>query len=171
MQCSCLRSELQEFFNFSADCPSASAFIQQRNKLLPEALAFLFRAFNEKFPCRKAYRGYHLLACDGSDLNIARNPSDADTYFQYSSDNRGFNQLHLNALFDLCEKRYADAIVQPALLENETLAMIRMAERNSGAKKTILIADRGYESYNLFAHIQKKGCFTSFASGMEASTA
>ena len=159
MQSGCLRSELQEFFRFSADCPSASAFVQQRNKLLPEALAFLFRTFNEAFPCRKTYSGYHLLACDGSDLNIAHNPSDVDTYFQYSSANRGFNQLHLNALFDLCEKRYVDAIVQPALRENETLAMIRMAERYSGPKKTILIADRGYESYNLFAHIQEKGLF------------
>lgn len=119
MQCGCLRSELQEFFRFSADCPSASAFVQQRNKLLPEALAFLFRAFNEKFPRRRPYKGYHLLDRDGSDLNIARNPSDVDTYFQYSSDDRGFNQLHLNALFDICEKRYADAFVQPILLENK----------------------------------------------------
>ena len=159
MQCGCLRKELQEFFNFSTACPSASAFVQQRNKLLPEALAFLFRAFNEEFPRRKTYKGYHLLACDGSDLNIAHNPSDADTHFQYSSDTRGFNQLHLNVLFDLSEKRYADVIVQPALHKNETLAMIHMAERYSEPKKTILIADRGYESYNLFAHIQEKGMY------------
>ena len=57
---------------------------------------------------------------DGSDLNIARNPKDADTYFQSLPTDKGFNQLHLNALYDLCEKRYTDAVIQPARKKNES---------------------------------------------------
>ena len=108
---------------------------------------------------KKKYKDYQLLACDGSDLNIARNPNDAGTYFQSQPTDRGFNQIHLNALFDLCEKRYIDLVIQPARLENESLAMTQMIDRYKGEKKTIFIADRGYETYNIFAHVQEKGMY------------
>ena len=143
-----LKKELLEYFQFSVDTPSASAFSQQRNKLLLEAFQFLFYEFNSHFPFEKTYKGYRLLACDGSDLNIARNPNDADTYFQSQPTDKGFNQIHLNALFDLCEKRYIDLAIQPARKENESLAMTQMIDRYQGQKKTIFIADRGYETYN-----------------------
>ena len=119
----------------------------------------MFYEFNSCFSFEKKYKDYQLLACDGSDLNIARNPNDAGTYFQSQPTDRGFNQIHLNALFDLCEKRYIDLVIQPARLENESLAMTQMIDRYKGEKKTIFIADRGYETYNIFAHVQEKGMY------------
>ena len=157
MESGSLKKELLDYFQFSVDTPSASAFCQQRNKLLLEAFQFLFYEFNSCFSFEKKYKDYQLLACDGSDLNIARNPNDAGTYFQSQPTDRGFHQIHLNALFDLCEKRYIDLVIQPARLENESLAMTQMIDRYKGEKKTIFIADRGYETYNIFAHVQEKG--------------
>lgn len=84
-------------------------------------LEVLFQQFNCCFPYTKTYRGYQLLACYGSALDIFRNPKDADTYFQSQPSDKGFNQLHLNALFDLCEKRYVDAVIQPARKMNVPL--------------------------------------------------
>lgn len=159
MESGSLKKELLDYFQFSVDTPSASAFCQQRSKLLLETFQFLFYEFNSLFPFQKNYHGYQLLACDGSDLNIARNPKDADTYFQSLPTDKGFNQLHLNALYDLCEKRYTDVVIQPARKENESLAMIQMIDRYPEQKKTIFIADRGYETYNIFAHIQEKGMY------------
>lgn len=156
MESGTLKKELLDYFQFSVDTPSASAFSQQRSKLLLETFQFLFYEFNSLFPFQKNYHGYQLLACDGSDLNIARNPKDTDTYFQSLPTDKGFNQLHLNALYDLCEKRYTDVVIQPARKENESLAMTQMIDRCTGQKKTIFIADRGYETYNIFAHIQEK---------------
>lgn len=156
MESGSLKKELLDYFQFSVDTPSASAFSQQRSKLLLETFQFLFYEFNSLFPFQKNYHGYQLLACDGSDLNIARNPKDTDTYFQSLPTDKGFNQLHLNALYDLCEKRYTDVVIQPARKENESLAMTQMIDRCTGQKKTIFIADRGYETYNIFAHIQEK---------------
>lgn len=156
MESGSLKKELLDYFQFSVDTPSASAFSQQRSKLLLETFQFLFYEFNSLFPFQKNYHGYQLLACDGSDLNIARNPKDTDTYFQSVPTDKGFNQLHLNALYDLCEKRYTDVVIQPARKENESLAMTQMIDRCTGQKKTIFIADRGYETYNIFAHIQEK---------------
>lgn len=159
MESGSLKKELLDYFRFSAETPSTSAFSQQRSKLLSETFPFLFDEFNFLFPVQRNYNGYRLLACDGSDLNIARNPKDTDTYFQSFPTDKGFNQLHLNALYDLCEKRYTDAVIQPARKENESLAMVQMIDRYHGQKKTIFIADRGYETYNIFAHVQEKGMY------------
>ena len=114
MESGSLKKELLDYFQFSVDTPSASAFCQQRNKLLLEAFQFLFYEFNSCFSFEKKYKDYQLLACDGSDLNIARNPNDAGTYFQSQPTDRGFNQIHLNALFDLCEKR-CTSVSSPSL--------------------------------------------------------
>lgn len=159
MESSSIKKELLDFFQYSSDTPTASAFAQQRSKLLLEAWTFLFHEFNVGFPLEKKYKGYQLLACDGSDFNIALNPEDKDSYFQRNIMDKGYNQLHLNALFDLCGKRYVDAVIQPSRRENESSAMTQMIDRYAGEKKTIFIADRGYETYNIFAHVQEKGMY------------
>jgi hypothetical protein len=159
MESSSIKKELLDYFKFSPNTPSASAFNQQRNKILLETWAFLFHEFNSYFPLKKKYNGYQLFACDGSDLNIALNPKDEDTYLQSKPTDKGYNQLHLNVLFDLCSKRYVDAFIQPSRRKNESLAMTQMIDRYHGEKKTIFIADRGYETYNIFAHVQEKGMY------------
>jgi hypothetical protein len=100
-----------------------------------------------------------LLACDGSDLCIAHNPQDETTYFQSTPDSKGFNQMHLNALYDLLSRTYVDAIIQPARQENEKRALCDMIDRYQGNSKAIFIADRGFESYNIFAHVIEKESF------------
>ncbi|MGO4346626.1 hypothetical protein AB4Z45_14185 [Paenibacillus sp. MCAF9] len=46
------------------------------------AVEFLFHAFTDLNMDIKDYRGYRLLAIDGSDLHMATNLVDTDTYFQ-----------------------------------------------------------------------------------------
>lgn len=60
-------------------------------------------------------------------------------------------------MYDLCNKLYVDACVQPGRKENEYRALTDMTDRSSVAGDVIVIADRGYESYNVFAHIEQKG--------------
>lgn len=82
------------------------------------------------------------------------------TYRRHNSvekNEKGYNQLHLNALYDLENRIYLDAIIQPGRHPNEAQALIAMMERSNLDRKTILIADRGYESYNILAHAQEKG--------------
>lgn len=159
MEGSSTKKELLDFFEFSPNTATLSAFNQQRSKLLPDAFHFLFHEFNKSYPGEKDYRGYRLLACDGTDLNIARNPNDLDTYFQTLPDDKGYNQLHLMALYDLCNRRYTDVIIQPGRKKNEYSAMATLVDRCDACKKTIFIADRGFESYNTCAHVMEKGMF------------
>ena len=149
--------ELRHYFSFNLDMPTASAFVQRRNLISPDAFQYLFHAFNFAVPSEKLFEGYRLIACDGTDLNIARNPDDKENYFQSNPGEKGFNLLHLNALYDLCSKRYLDVLIQPGRQENEFRAICQMADRFPYSEKTIFIADRGYESYNVFAHIERKG--------------
>lgn len=152
-----LGNELMECFSYDVDSPSASAFVQQRNKILPVAFESLMHQFTDSFSDCKTFDGYRPLAVDGSDLNIAHNPDDSDTYFQFSPEIKGFNLLHLNAMYDLCNHLYVDALVQPGRKENECRALADMVDRSDLEDKVIVIADRAYESYNVFAHIEQRG--------------
>lgn len=155
-----LRNEWLNFWEFSPEMASVPAFCQQRQKLLPEAMDFLFHSFNESFSSLDTYRGFRLLACDGSDLAIAHNPDDEATYRRHNSldrNEKGYNQLHLNVLYDLKNRIYEDAIIQPGRSPNEAKALIDMMERSKIQGPVLLVADRGYESYNILAHAQEKG--------------
>lgn len=154
-----MKDELLEYFDFADRTPSHSSFHQRRGQILPEAFEFLFHKFTDSFQDHYTdYKGYRLIACDGSDICIARNPKDQTTFFQSPPNGKGFNQLHLNALYDLCNRVYVDAIIQPAREEDERRAMCDFIDRYQGAP-AIFIADRGYENYNIFAHAQEHGMY------------
>ncbi len=78
-----------------------------------------------------------------------------------SNGQKPYNLLHLNALYNLKHHIYQDAIVQKVKSANEHLALIEMVDR-SLLRKALLMADRGYESYNNLAHIQEKGWYYLF---------
>ena len=71
-----LRDEMLDCLAFKETPASVSALVQQRSKLLPEALEFLFREFTNRCHKKKLYKGYRLLAVDGSDLQFTANPND-----------------------------------------------------------------------------------------------
>lgn len=154
-----LNKELLEQFKFDPGVATSSAFLQQRDKLLPEALYYLLHEFTKTADVPKKYRGYRLLAVDGSDIQIPTNPADPQTYFPPAPTRCEMNLLHIDALYDLCSNLYADTIVRGKRGFSEHSALIKMADRWQPEEPAIIIADRGYESYNVLAHIQEKGCY------------
>jgi hypothetical protein len=151
-----LAKELLTFHNFDSNTATSSAFIQQREKLLPCAFEFLLHEFTATAP-PKYYHGYRLLTADGSDVHIPTNPEHADSYFSGVDHAKGYNLLHLNAIYDLCSKLFVDVLLQPCKRLNEHLALTAMTDRSHITGKVILVADRGYESYNNIAHLEQKG--------------
>jgi hypothetical protein len=154
-----LRGELLAAKGYAVDTPSASAFIQQRDKILPIAFEFLLQEFTRSLSNMKTHNGYRLLAVDGSDLHTPTNPQEPGCFFSGTLGEKGYNLLHLNALYDLCNGIYADALIQSSRGCNEHEALTRMVDRSHITGKTIIIADRGYESYNNLAHIERKGWY------------
>lgn len=152
-----LNKEMLEYSGYDGETASTSAFIHQREKISPKAFEYIFKEFADSFSNLKTYEGYRLFAVDGSDIRIACNPAYAETYYQTAPDIKGYNLLHLNAIYDLCNKLYIDAYIQPSRKENEHRALAYMADHSQITENVILVADRGYESYNVIAHICEKG--------------
>lgn len=154
-----LNHEITNYFGLDSTIGTSSAFIQQRAKILPEAFACIFQDFSQKTDEDMRYHGLRLLAVDGSSLQIAANPRDPDSYFPGTNGQKAYNLLHVNAMYDLLQHTYTDAVLQKRRTMDESGALTDMVDR-SNIKKALLLADRNYESYNNLAHIQEKGwCF------------
>ena len=152
-----LRDEMLDCIDFEEMPATVSALVQQRNKLLPEALEYLFREFTNRCHNPKTYKGYRLLAVDGSDLQFTANPNDPLSYFPGVNGQKPYSFLHLNALYDLNSNLYLDAVVQKRRAANENAALVCMVDRSGISEPVIITADRGYESYNTLEHIAQKG--------------
>lgn len=144
-------------FRRRIDTPSASAFVQQRQKLLPSALEDLFHQFSDQLRPQKKFRGFRLLAADGSSLKSGAYPADEDAYRPGTERQHGWNLFHINALFDLGNGIYTDVIVQKEHTKHESRALCQMVERSVLTAPVILLADRNYEAYNNFACLEKRG--------------
>lgn len=152
-----LKEELYRFFGRTDNAPTKAAFYHQRTKLKPDALWKLLQIFNSKFKPALYKNHYRLVACDGSVADIFRDEKDNDTYFEPNNKSpRGFNQIHINALYSIMDRQFLDVLVQPARKRNEYSAFCEMIDRVKNDYPTIYIADRGYASYNDFAHVLEK---------------
>ena len=76
------------------------------------AFETIFRLFAEDSDTGRLFNGYRLFAVDGSDLQIPTNPQEKDSFFPGSDGQHPYNLLHLNAMYDLLQRTYVDAIVQ-----------------------------------------------------------
>ena len=152
-----LRDEMLDCLDFEDVPASVSALIQQRSKILSKALEYMFREFTDRCQKPKLYKGYRLLAVDGSDLQFTANPNDPLSYFPGVNGQKPYSFLHLNALYDLNSGLYLDAVVQKRRATHENAALVEMINRSNIKDSAIVIADRNYESYNTLEHIRKKG--------------
>ncbi len=142
----------KELFNLELPI-SVSAFVQRRYHIKVSAFQTLFHDFTKtilpKSPCP-------ILAVDGSDINIPTNPCDKASYFPSKEGRKAYSLLHLNALYNLDYHIYCDTTIQKRRDLDERQALIEMMTA-SPFKQALIIADRGYESYNVMAHCQEKG--------------
>lgn len=156
MQGGTLTTELLKYFNCSLDTSSSSAFIQQRCKLNSFAFPTLFDLFVKKTDSAKLYKGFRLFAADGSDFKIPHNPDHPASHYDGTNGQSPYNLFHLDAMYDLLQHTYQDVALGGDREMNERKSLCSMVDR-SDIKNAIVIADRGYENYNLMAHIQEKG--------------
>lgn len=153
-----LKYELKNYFKKDYSL-TPSGFVQSRSKIKPELFESLLKSFNSRYKCTNKFKGFNLLAIDGSDINIPFDKEDTLTFRgvktrKDGTASLGYNQFHLNGFYDCLNNRFIDAIIQGSSEANEQGAMLEMCERYDG-DPTIFIADRGYESMNLFEHLNK----------------
>lgn len=157
---STIQSELINYFKLSDSLASAPAFCKQREKLSYAFFHYLFHNFSLSLEKdMKTKFGYRLIAVDGSSFNYPLNPKDVQT-FNKIADNKGYNRVHLNACYDLVNGIYTAASVAVSSKSHERKEFINLLEQYSHPEKCLFIADRGYESFNILAHlIERKAHF------------
>ena len=128
-----------------------SAFSQRRNQISNLDFFDILERFNQTNSNLKTYKGFRVLAADGTCVNLPRNPN-AESFVQNASNPRGYNQFHVNPLYDVLNKTFEHCVIQPQPKQDEVGALRFMLDWYDFPKKTLIVADRGYESYNLIAH-------------------
>lgn len=157
MESGSLTNELIDLFDASADVPTSSAFVQQRIKIKPQAFKKIFDGVSSKLRS-KMNEKMPILAIDGSDVQIPTNPEDINSFHPGKDGKKSYNLLHINALYNINHSIYDDVIIQKSKEKDEHKALQEMVDQ-SEIPQALIIADRGYESFNSMAHIQEKGWF------------
>ena len=124
-----------------------SAFVQQRSKISPNAFYTVFRKFNQSCADEGRFRGFRVIAADGSGLPSQKSAT-SKNFLQSEAYPQGICLNYANYLYDLINQVYIDI----CLGKNEQDKLIALLYRNKFLSPTILILDRGYESYNTIVH-------------------
>jgi len=126
-----LTNEIIDFFSNEKSIVSSSAVVQMRKKLKPEAFRSLLINFNsqvENMKIPETASGLRLLAVDGSDIQLPMDPDDANSFYPGVNGQKPYNLIHMNALYDLLQRTYLDAVIQKSRKQNEHKALIELAE-------------------------------------------
>lgn len=138
---------------------SASAFVQQRAKIRPQAFYALLKRLNMATADAAAqraelFKGYFVLhAVDGTSLAIPRTVAKKNPeYLVVSKTNPdGVCLVHYNTLYNLSERRFIDCVEGG----DEQGKLIAMLYKNRWTPQDVIIADRGYLSYNCVTHLSR----------------
>ncbi|SHK37478.1 transposase [Hespellia stercorisuis] len=150
-----VKEKLYRYFGWIIAALSKAAFHKQRFKLKQDALRKFLFLFNKKFKKNLYKDKYQLIACDGSAVDIFRNPDDNDTFYEPNNKSpREYNQIHINAFYSIQDRRFQDIVIQSGRKHNEYSAFCEMVDAADATDPaTIYICDRGYASFNDFAHV------------------
>jgi len=162
MERDCVDMELLKYFDHDLDkTPTQSAYIQQRSKLTPDTFRMVLEGFNRTLAATTYLNKYVLYGVDGSSFNIFYNPDDPNTYNPPSGKSkRGNNEIHIVASYRITDHMFTDAVIQPCKKKNEYSAICDIIDNSTFDGGTpIFLADRGFPSYNVFAHAKEKGVF------------
>lgn len=152
---SSFKGALLQFYNYSTSAPSQAAFCQKRSKILSLAFTFIMNEVNHLFKPKKLYKNkYSLIACDGTQFTLFRNPDDKKTYtLKKDTAKGGHNLLHVTAAYDLLNMRFIDAVMRGIKERSEHEAIRIIMDRfDPICGIPIFIADRGFASYALYIH-------------------
>ena len=157
-------NELISAFPKASETPSVSAFFQQRSKLKAGVFDDLFHSLVlsvESIQSPKTFNGLRLLAVDGTDIHIPTDRTHTETLLSLKQGTQTYNMMHMNAIYDLLQHTYVDEVIQNYNEMNEHKAFIEMVDR-SWLDNVLVMADRGYESFNNMAHAAEKGWYFLF---------
>lgn len=165
-----VQTELDRFFksltqsNESFETISKSAFTQSRKKLLPSAFIELYeeqlKYFEKNAPHKQSWKGYRLVAIDGSLLNLPNSVPIKEHFGFVHNQHEQMNRARCSFAYDICNELILDAQIFTHKSCEKELAVAHLSKLNP--KTDLLIFDRGYPALWLMGLLQEKGfkfCF------------
>ena len=132
---------------------SETAILKSRSKIKVSAFEQLLRKFNDTLEKPKEYRGYRVLALDGSDFSSLYS---ADSkYATISNQYGGANRMHINFAYDILNKNFFDCVIEAKNKANERKGAIKMLSSLAASEKILAIMDRGYDGLKVFEHCNR----------------
>ena len=147
---------------------SKPGYLKQRMKLNPDAFKFLYQEHNKNFYQDEevepyTYKGFLILAADGSDINI---PTTDETIEKYGSASvRGVKpcaQIGLGCIYDVLNRFILESSINTVKFDEMRVAQ----EQLKGIKDTIgnrypylVVMDRGYPSTPAFLNFIDDGVY------------
>lgn len=99
----------KELYDMGIDV-TASVFVQRRKQISSIDMENVFEIFNSYCQDKETYKGYRILAVDGTTINMSRNPKSPSFV---KNDGKGYNQFHVTPLYDVLNKTYQHCVIQP----------------------------------------------------------
>lgn len=122
------------------------AFVELNNRLT--------NFFYENYSSLK-WKGFRLLAIDGSTVKVPKEAAIADHFGAWdSAKGEPCPIARVSGLYDVLNKLYLDALIRPKAQGERQLAAEHLSHVGKG---DLILLDRGYPAYWLFARIVKQG--------------
>ncbi len=137
---------------------AASSFVDRRKQVGYQCFREVMKRFNDLCDDPAALKGYRLWAIDGSTIPCPRNSS-SNNYYTSESNPKGYNNTHANLILDILNQTFVDCSMGEGEIDSrkahdEQGALYSLVYRRKYYRPTIVVLDRGYESYNTIAHLQ-----------------
>ena len=141
-----------------------SGYHQQRMKLNPLAFLELLRFHAKNIYTDKEnvtdWKGYLLLAVDGSDINVPLTKENVQKYGNAShkgKEPKERPQAGVSSLYDVLNRIIIDMSINECKFDERKAAISHLKQSSSviGNKKSILLADRGYPGANFLLDLME----------------
>lgn len=160
-----LTLELRNYMKITHPGESISkpGYLKQRMKLNPEAFQDLYHFHNCNFysdPGYETFKGYLILAADGSDITI---PTTNETLAMYGTASRKNTkpqaQIGLGCIYDVMNRLILESDCNKVKFDEMRVAeqQLDRLPKTIGDKPYVVIMDRGYPSTPAFIHMIEKG--------------
>lgn len=159
-----IKSELGNYFNSKSSTPTPSAFNQQRKKIMPSFFETMYELYTDKLlDTNDGIVYYHdkwrIFTDDGMDITYPANSTELECYFPSENGGKAYNVLHVDAIQDILSGLYVAASMCGKREVDEQRSGAALMSRLSNVQNKIMLADRGYESYNYMAHCVENGFY------------
>ena len=125
-----------------------TAILKIRSKIKVTAFQHLLKKFNESVENLKTYKGYRLVAVDGSDFSSLYD--EKSEFATLSNQYGGANRMHVSFAYDILNKIYLECKVEAKNKADERKSAVKML--SSFTEKTLAIMDRGYDGLRRCIH-------------------